>query len=527
MSEPNQSNFTKTSNNKRIARNTLMLYFRMILTMLVSLYTSRIVLNALGVEDFGIYSVVGGVVIMFGFLSGALSSATQRFLTFDIGLKDHVQLRKTFNASQVIHIGIALLIFILAETIGFWFVNNKLNLPEGRIEAAHWVYHWSVLSFIITVIQAPYYALVIAHEKMSVFAYLSILDVLLKLFIVFLLAYFTFDKLELYGILIFMVSVIIAAFYRIYSRTHFEETKFLIVKDKALYKTLTSYSVWNLFGAVSLVAKAQGVSIILNIFFGIIVNAALGVAYQVTGTVTSFVNNFQMASNPQIIKSYATDDKKYMINLVIRTSKFSFYLLFVLTIPVIMEIEYILKLWLIIVPEYTAIFTILILVTALIDSVSRSLMAAVTATGKIRVYQLVIGGLSLLVLPISYFFFRLGYPPKSTFIVSIFIAVVAFVGRLLFTKKLIPEFSIGQFIQEVLVRNIPVVIFSLMAPLMLLSNMHPGLMRLSLVVLTSFSISTITFYYIGLKNNEKLFVKNALMSVGKNIYKRIAYYRNK
>ncbi len=527
MSESNQSNISSSANNNRIAKNTLMLYFRMILTMLVSLYTSRVVLNTLGVEDYGTYSVVGSAVTMFGMVNGAMTSATQRFLTFDIGRIDNIQLRKTFNATQIIHIGIALFILILAETIGLWFLNNKLILPEGRMEAARWVYHFSVLSFIFTIIQSPYSALIIAREKMSVYAYLSILEVLLKLFIVFLLAYISFDKLKLYSILIFVVSFIIAAFYRIYSRIHFEETKFLIVKDKSLYKTLTSYSIWNLFGAASLVAKSQGVGIILNIFFGTIVNAALGVANQVSGTVTSFVSNFQMASNPQIIKSYATDDKDYMINLVIRTSKFSFFLLFILTLPVILEIQYILKFWLKLVPEYTAIFTILILINALIDSVSRSLMAAVTATGKIRVYQLVIGGLSLLILPISYLFFKLEYPPKSIFIVSICIAIVAFVGRLFFVKKQIPEFSIRQFIQEVLVRNIPVVMLSLIIPFIFRSNMHPGLMRLSLVVLSSSGISIIAFYYIGLKNNEKLFMQNVLMRVGNNMYKVIANYRNK
>jgi O-antigen/teichoic acid export membrane protein len=513
--------------NKRIARNTLMLYFRMILTMLVSLYTSRVVLNTLGVEDYGTFNVVGGAVIMFGFFNGAMSSATQRFLTFDIGREDHVQLRKTFNATQIIHIGIALLIFILAETIGLWFVNNKLNLPEGRMEAARWVFHFSLFSLIVTVIQAPYNALIIARERMSVFAYISILEVLFKLFIVFMLTWISFDKLKLYGILVFVVSFIVAAIYRMYTRTHFEETKFLIVKDKSLYKTLISYSVWNLFGAVSLVVKAQGVSIMLNIFFGTVINAAMGVANIVSGTVASFVSNFQMASNPQIVKSYAADDKEYLTNLVIRTSKFSFFLLFILTLPIILEIDYILKLWLKLVPDYTAIFTILILINALIDTVSGPLMAAMAATGKIRVYQLVIGGLSILILPVSYLFFKFGYQPESTFIVSISIAVVTFVFRLLFTKKQILEFSIRQFIQEVLVRNIPVVMLSLIIPLMLLSNMHPGLTRLSLVILTSSVISIITFYYIGLKNNEKLFVKNALMSVGNNMYKIITNYRKK
>jgi O-antigen/teichoic acid export membrane protein len=481
----------------------------------------------LGVEDYGTYNVVGGAVMMFGFFNGAMASATQRFLTFDIGRKDHFQLRKTFNATQLIHVGIALLVFLLAETIGLWFVNNKLNLPEGRMEAARWVYHLSLFSFIITVIQVPYNALIIARERMSIFAYISIFEVSLKLLIVFMLTWISFDKLKLYGILIFGVSFIVAAFYRIYSRTHFEETKFLIVKDKSLYKTLTSYSVWNLFGAASLVVKGQAVSIILNIFFGTIVNAALGIAYQVSGTVTSFVSNFQMASNPQIIKSYASDDRDYMTNLVVRTSKFSFFLLFILTLPVIMEIEYILKLWLKLVPEYTAIFTILILINALIDSVSGSLMAAVSATGKIKVYQLVIGGLSLLILPITYLFFKFGYPPKSTFIVSISIAVLTFVFRVLFTKKQIPEFSIRLFIQEVLMRNIPVVLLSILTPWLLISNMHPGFSRLILVTLTSLSISMITFYSFGLKINEKLFIKSALGAVNQKIHKFLAENKKK
>ncbi|ANQ47878.2 oligosaccharide flippase family protein [Flammeovirga sp. MY04] len=513
-----------SKNNKRIASNTIMLYLRMILTMFVSLYTSRVVINVLGIEDYGIYNVVGGVVITFGFLSGAMNSATQRFLTYDIGENNHVQLRKTFNAAQIIHICIAISVVIFAETIGLWFVTFKLNLPEVRLEAALWVYHCSVLSFAITIIQAPYSALIIAHEKMSVFAYLSITDVLLKLCTVFFLSYITFDKLELYALLIFGVSVAIAAIYRIYSRIYFEETKFLIVNDKALYKKLSSYSLWNLFGAISLVAKTQGVSIILNIFFGVIVNSALGVANQVSGTITSFVSNFQMASNPQIIKSYATNHKEYMSNLVIRTSKFSFILLFILMLPVFMETEYILQLWLKKVPEHSVIFIKLILIEALIQSISGSLMAAVSATGKIKLYQFVIGGFSLLILPITYLLFTIGLPAEFTFIVSVSCASLALIFRLIFIKKLIPEFKVGQFIHEVLVRNVAVIIMSLMIPMTLSLIMRPSLIRLSLVVITTCSSCITTFYYIGMNNNEKLFMRNTLMKVGG---KFLQIYKNK
>ncbi len=482
----------------------------MILTMLVSLYTSRVVLNTLGVEDYGTYNVVGGVVTMFGFFSAAMASATQRFLTFDIGRNDLDQLRKTFNATQIIHIGIALVVFILAETIGLWFVNTQLNLPEGRLEAARWVYHFSILSFIVTIIQVPYNALIIARERMSIFAFISILDVTLRLFIVFILVWISFNKLILYGILVFFVSIFVAAIYRLYTKAHFVETKFLIVKEKSLYKTLISYSAWNLFGAVAGIANGQGISVILNIFFGTVVNAAQGVANQVTAAVTSFVSNFQMASNPQIIKSYAADDKGYMTNLVIRTSKFSFYLLFILTLPVILETEYVLKTWLKLVPDYTATFTILILVNALINTVSGPLMAAVTATGKIKVYQLVIGGLSIVILPITYLLFKFGFQPESTFFVSISVAIVAFFFRVLFTKKQIPEFSIRQFLQEIIVRSIPVILISVSIPLYVKLHIQPGLVRMVIVTLFSIIVSLITIYSIGLKINEKKFVKEAI-----------------
>ena len=500
---------SNTENNKRIAKNTILLYFRMVLTMGVSLYTSRIILNTLGVADFGTYNVVGGVVTMFGFFNGAMASATQRFLSFDLGRGDYVQLRKTFNATQIIHIGIALLIFVLAETIGLWFINTQLNLPEGRMEASRWIYHFSILSFMVSIIQVPYNSILIAHERMNIYAYMSILEVLLKLLIVFMLTWITFDKLKLYGILLFAVSFIVAAIYRIYTLRNFDETRFELVKDKSLYKTLISYSGWSLFGGVSMIAKGQGISIILNIFFGTVVNAAQGVANQVYGAISSFVNNFQMASNPQIIKSYAANDKEYMMNLVIRTSKFTFYLMFIFTLPVMLEIDYILKLWLNLVPDYTAIFTILILINALIDSISGSIMTSVQATGKIKIYQLVVGSLLILILPISYILFKLGFPPVSTFIVSICISILAFIFRLLLTKKQIPEFSISQFLQEIIVRSIPVILLSVSIPLYVKLHIQPGLVRMVIVTLSSIIVSLITIYSIGLKINEKKFVKEA------------------
>ena len=496
---------TSSQNNRRIAKNTLMLYFRMILTMMVSLYTSRVILNTLGVEDFGIYNVVGGVVSMFAFFNSAMSSATQRFLSYEIGKGDFVQLRKTFNATQIIHIGIAVLIFILAETVGLWFVKSYLVIPPERLDAAIWVYHFSVLSFMVSIIQVPYNATIIAHERMNVYAYVSIIEVSLKLLIVFMLTWITYDKLKLYGILYFSVVFIVAAIYRVYTRRNFEESKFEFVNDQKLYKTLISYSGWNLFGNIAAVAKGQGVNILLNIFYGPVVNAARGIAMQVQAAVNSFVSNFQMAVNPQIIKSYAADEREYMYSLVIRGSKFSFYLLFFLSLPIMIEVDQILKLWLKTVPEYSSIFTILVLVIILIDCVSGPLMTAIQATGKIKVYQAVVGSLLMLILPISYFLLKLGYSPEITLYVNIVISIIALSFRLYLVWKLL-EFPIQRFVEEIILKNILIVLLSLSLPLLIRTSMDEHFIRLIVIVFVTLFWNAVIIFSLGLQKSEKAIV---------------------
>lgn len=498
--------------NRRIAKNTLMLYFRMILSMLVSLYTSRVVLNVLGVDDFGTYNVVGGVVALFGFFNGAMGAATQRFLSYDLGKKDYVQLRKTFNATQVVHIGIALLVLLLAETVGLWFVNHKLVVPDGRMEAARWVYQCAVFTFMINIIQVPYNSILIARERMNVYAYMSILEVGLKLLIVFVLTWVAYDKLKLYGLLLLGVALVVATLYRIYTRRHFDETRFEVVRDKKLFRTLVSYSGWNLFGGVAAISKAQGVSILLNLFFGTVVNAAQGVANQVSGAISLFVTNFQMASNPQIIQSYAAEDKAYMNRLVLRTSKFSFYLLFLLMLPVLLEVDYILKLWLQLVPEFSALFTVLVLVNALIDTVSGPLMTALQATGRIRAYQTLVGLLLILILPISYGFFKAGFAPHSTFVVGIAVSVLALACRLWLTKRQIPEFDLAGFVREILLRNLVVVLLALVAPLLLRLYLPVGFLRLVVVTATALASAGSVIYFLGLNAGEKQFVGHAARS---------------
>ena len=504
--------FNPSQNNRRIAKNTLMLYFRMILTMLVSLYTSRVILNTLGVEDYGIYNVVGGVVSMFAFFNSAMSSATQRFLSYEIGRGDFVQLRKTFNATQIIHIGIAVLIFILAETVGLWFVKTYLVIPAERLEAGIWVYHFSVLTFIVSVIQVPYNAIIIAHERMNVYAYISIIEVTLKLLIVFMLTWITFDKLKLYGVLYFCVVFIIAAIYRVYTRRNFKESRFDVVKDKKLYKTLISYSGWNLFGNIAVVAKGQCVNILLNIFFGPVVNAARGIAMQVQAALYGFVSNFQMAVNPQIIKSYAVGKREYMISLVIRSSKFSFYLLLLFSLPLIIEVDQILKLWLKTVPDYSSIFTILVLIIILIDCISGPLMTAIQATGKIKVYQSVVGSLLILILPISYVLLKQGYSPEITLYVNIVISIIALFFRLYLVWKLL-GFPILRFTKEIILKDIIIVLLSLCLPLLIRYFMEENLIRLIVVVFVTLIWNATIIFALGLNKSEKAIVISGINKI--------------
>jgi len=494
------------SHNKLIAKNTQMLYIRMLIIMSVSLYTSRIVLNTLGVVNFGIYNVVGGFITMFGFMSSSMASATQRFLSFEIGKKDHPQLAKVFSMSVNIHVIIALVIFILAETIGLWFLNIKLTIPLERLSAANWVYQFSIFAFLVNIISVPYNATIIAHEKMNVFAWISIVEVSLKLLIVFMLQWLVYDKLKLYAVLIFSVSLLIRIIYSVYCRRHFSETKFRFFWDKSLFKKLISFAGWNLWGNIAAVMYGQGINILLNIFFGPAINAARGIAYQVKAAVYNFVENFQMAINPQIIKSFASNDIKYMHQLIFQGAKFSFFLLFILSLPILMETEMILKIWLKIVPDYTVIFTQLIIINILIDSVSGSLKTSAQASGKIKLYQGVVGGLLLLILPISYLFLKLGFEPQTTLYVSISMSIIAFIVRLKIISKLI-NLSILGFLKDVIFRIILVATISTVLPILIKYYFNEGFYRLIVIGLISLLSVLLTTYLIGLNNKERIFIQ--------------------
>ncbi len=499
-------------NNKRIARNTAILYFRMLFTMAVSLYTSRVVLNTLGVEDFGIYNVVGGIVTMFSFLNNAMSSGTQRFLSFELGRNNFEQLTKIFSMSINIHVTIALIIFILAETVGLWFLNTYLSIPAERMIAANWVYQLSILAFMITVSMVPFNASIIAHEQMNVYAYASIIEVALKLLIVFMLQWFGFDKLKLYAILILGVSLTISAIYIIYCRRNFKECRYQYFWDKTLYKTLMSYAGWNLWGNVAAVSFNEGINILLNIFFGPVVNAARGIAFQVNGAVNGFVSNFQMAMNPQIVKSYAAEDKKYMDQLIFQGSKYSFFLLFLLSLPILLEIDTILLWWLKVVPEHTALFCRLVLINALIDCISGPLITAAQATGKIKKYQTVVGGLLLLNLPVSYIFLKLGYNPEITLYVAISFSFIALLSRIYMLRTMI-QLSAKKYMRFVVFRIMNVAGYAIIIPLGLSFYFTNELLRLVITVPTSVIMTLISIYFIGINKEERVFVKNRIFLI--------------
>lgn len=486
----------------------------MLLTMAVTLYTSRIVLNTLGVEDYGIYSVVGGFVTMFGFLNSAMASATQRFLSFEIGRKDVIQLRNVFSMSVNIHFIIALVILLLAETIGLWFVNTQLTIPPERMVAAQWVYQFSILASMVNIISVPYNAIIIAHERMNVFAGVSIAEVGLKLLIVFMLQWFGFDKLKLYAVLMFAVSLIIRLIYGAYCNKKFKESKFRYYWNKPLFKILMSYAGWNLWGNVAGVVMGQGVNVLLNIFFGPGVNAARGIAFQVRGAVQQFVSNFQMAINPQIIKSYASDNLKYMHQLIFQGAKYSFFLLFIMSLPIFLETEIILRFWLKTVPTYTVIFTRLIIVHILIDCFSGTLMTAAQATGRIKLYQSVIGGLLILNLPISYMFLKLGYAPQITLYVSICISGIALFGRLYILKKLV-KLKVISFFKSVILRSVSVGLVAITLPLVIYLNNDPSLARFFILGISSLISAFCAIYFVGLDKNEKKFFKRKISSFAK------------
>lgn len=494
----------QTSNNQRIAKNTLMLYIRMLFTMGVSLFTSRVILQTLGVEDYGVYSVVGGIIAMFSFINGGMVSATQRYLTFEIGKGNLPQLKKVFSTSLQIHAIIALVVVLLGETVGLWFLYEKLVIPENRMTAAFWVYQCSIVTSVVSIMSVPYNADIIAHEKMSAFAYISVLEVVLKLAIVYALYITPWDKLISYAVLILSVQLLIRFVYARYCSKHFEESHYHHQIDKPLFKEMFSFAGWSFWGNLANVLYTQGLNMMLNIFFGPIVNAARGIAVQVQVAVTQFVSNFQMALNPQITKNYAMGQLSQMHNLMFRSARFSFFLLFFLTLPILLETEYILTLWLKTVPTDTVVFTRWMIGISLIYSIANPCVIANQATGKVKVYQAVVGGILLLILPISYVALRLGAPAYSVFIVHFCVESVAQLARMLMLRKLI-DLPLRAYLRHIYAPVIIVVLVSCLLPMYVNHVLPYGLTRFLVVGVTSVVSVGVTVFLLGLAKEERNF----------------------
>lgn len=453
------------SNSSRIAKNTIALYFRQILIMLVSLYTVRVVLNTLGAEDYGIFNVVAGVVVLFSFVNNAMATSVQRFLNFYLGKNDTEKTRNVYSASLVIHGVICLIFVVLAETVGLWFVNAKLNIPTGRSNAAFWCYQAAVITTLANIMRVPYNAVIIAYEKMSFFAGLSIVEAVLKLLVVFLLKITPLDKLVFYSFLLAGVSFIILAIYKFYCNKKFEIAHYSRNQDKGLGKELVSFSGWSLFGAVANVANTQGTNIVLNIFTNVTVNAAMGIANQVNAAVYSFVSNFQTAFNPQLVKSYAAGEKEEFQKLVSRSAKFSFYLLWLIVLPVYVNCDFLLSLWLKNVPRYSVGFVRLVLIFSLIESLNGPLWISIQATGKIRAYQIIIGIINILNLPFSIAAFCLGANPYWILYIRIALNCAAFGIRVLLSKKYF-GLAVRLFLRDSVLTPIFIAAFSALATLL-------------------------------------------------------------
>lgn len=492
---------------KRLAKNTIMLYFRTMLTMVIALFTSRIVLDSLGVDNYGIYNVVGGVIAMFSVLTGSLSISISRYITYELGRGDKEKLQRIFSTSINILIVFSIIIIILGETAGVWFLNNKLNIPEDRLYAANWVLQFSILTFIANLISIPYNATIIAHERMSAFAYVSILEVSLKLIVVYLLYIYPCDKLIAYAFLLFVISIVIRMVYGVYCNRNFEETRYVFCKDQTLIKEMTSFAGWSFLTNGAYIFNTQGVNILINLFFGVAVNAARGIATQVETAIMKFANDFSTAINPQIIKNYATGDIDGMMKLVYRGAKISYFLLLILSLPVILETDFILGVWLKEVPEHTSILFQLCMIGVMVDRLGCTTTTACMATGKIKKYTIWVSITGSLVFPLTWMCFSLGLPVESTYIMFIIVYIIVDITRMIMMKMII-NFNINIYLYEIYVVSIMTTMISIVLPLIVLNSMTPSFLRFFVICVICLISCSLSILFIGFNKNERVTLFN-------------------
>ena len=500
------------ANNRRIAKNTLLLYVRMLFTMAISLYTSRVVLHVLGVTDYGVYNVVGGVITLLGFLTNSMSGASSRYITFSLGKGDMREMRRTFGNILSIHFLLAGVVLLLGETVGLWFVLEKLRIPADRMDAALWVYHLSVLTAMLGVVSVPYNAAIIAHERMGAFAYIGIVDALLKLVIVYLLWVMPYDKLVIYALLLFGVQVFDRIVYGWYCVRHFEETRARFLFDKRLFKEMFAYAAWTMNGNLAVVGYTQGINILLNLFYGPVVNAARGIAVQVQAVAQSFCNSFQTALNPQLTKSYARGDLPRMHRLLIQSSKFSFFILWLIALPLMLEASLVLRWWLGIVPEHTENFLRLVLCSSMLATLSNPLLVSVHATGNLKRFQLIEGTMLLSIVPIAYLLLKLfGIRPEYVFCVHIAVELCTQYARMRIVLPMI-AMRVGDYARTVVWPVVKVVLVAPIIPLMAYLLLRQSVGSFLLVCTVSVFSLCLAVYYLGCSRSERESLKVVVLA---------------
>ena len=489
----------------------------MIFLMIISLYTSRVILDALGVEDYGIYNIVGGFVALFGLISAALTSACSRFLNFEMGKGDVNRQNVVFSTAVTIQWTLAITIFIIAEVVGVWYVNNVMVIPVERLTAANWCFQFSLFNFCMNLITVPYNASIIAHEKMKTFAYVSIYEGVSKLAISFLVYFEPFDRLVFYALMLLLLQFTVRYTYQVYCRKHFVECHFKKVFDKPLLKNMLSYSVWHLAGNGAPLLKNQGVNVVLNLFFGPTINAAKGIANQIEGAVHQFSSNFMIAINPQITQSYASGNLAYMFELVEKGTRFSFYLLFVITLPLLFFADTVLHIWLKEVPDYTLIFTQITLISMIVRALSRPMIVAQNATGNVRNFQLTIGFIIMLNLPLSYLLLKVGFGAEIVVIIALVIEIIALLVRIFMLRSTIPQFNPFNFLTRIIANCISVAIIPVLLIYLLdLFIKHSMMIDLLLMVLCSVSC-LISILTIGCTKTERLYVVDKTQNIIKKL----------
>ena len=504
-------------NNKLIAKNAAILYFRMIITMFVGLYTSRVLLQALGIEDYGIYNVVGGFVSMFSLLSGALQSAIGRFLTYELGKGDIRRLKKVFSTSTSVILGLCVIAILATETIGLWYINNKMILPLNRLYAANWVFQFSIVSFVITIVNTTFQSCILSHEKMNIYAYMAIFDAFAKLIICYLILISSYDRLIVYSVLFCMISIIDQLISVWYCSKSFEECTFRFEFDNKLFKEIFGFAGWTFVGSSASILRTQGAALLLNAFGGPIVNAANGIATNVSNVVLGFVSNFTMAFNPQIVKLFASGEYIILNRLIFLSSKFSYFLMYLISLPILLNTNYILNLWLGEVPQYTVEFTRWMFVMLLSETITRPLMTLKSATGRIKNYQLIVGSILLLMLPISYIGLKMGMSVMIVVIVNGLTAVIAASVRIFLINGDFPGWSIIAFLREVVVKALLVSISSAIVPLIISSFIPEGVERFLITLLTSLIFTLISVFFLGCSVTERQYVMTRISE----------YFRNK